>query len=758
MVILLLGKIGSRDFVMSTLPELHEKQQPALFCVSALIFCVAAFLGWIKLRYGFNFIDEGYHMTEAWRLTAGDDFFRDKFTGALRSSTLINYLIFKVHPGITLLGFRELQYGLTIISLLIFSFALYTVNRQFWFQPLIFSVFAFTGIDPVGMISNLYYQTYPHLFITLHLGLFIAGLNQKDLLAKRALYILSGMCLWLISFSLLHMSLVALSPIVLSAFVRALKIRTIEFGFRDLCFVLGPFVLCWAVFLGIFQAAYIRNVFSSIRLILSTPTHAAGTLISINWEAVKYGSVAILYILACLYSTKLTGPVSLGGVLLILSALMYAVINTSLFGLIAPYYNGWFGRPMWFVALLLAAYTLSLCYLVFKTFKKKEWNNLELSALIMIIPCLIMAVSSSIFSALGILTVLHSSIPVVGAITCLILSGKTVEKKTYLVKFMILLLFFAPFYYSTAYSDWKFTFFDVTPEQTNVQINEGFGKGIRTNQAYQDLYAWIRTTSQKYSKDNDYIISYIVSPMVHMIAGRKPALDDPFISFAEVPLDYYEKAVDFMKQGKREPRLAYVFEGMPALLPLKDGSFMWFNKQFSFPSDDPISRYVVEDMVPLEEFRLTDELKVRCFIDRAFVLQEKLRQDPDNPELNSLLADVYQKREDYDSAARYYKKVAGYNPKLIPALQNMAVLSARKGNDRAALDILKEIIAIDPDRADTYYNVACIYAKQKKIDDSLLWLRKAVEKGFHDVNLLQTDRDLDNIRNTASYREILKIQ
>ncbi len=88
------------------------------FAISLGIFIIAAVLGWFKLQYGFNFIDEGWHMTEAWRLTVGDNFFSDKFTGALIPSTFINTLVFKLYPGITLLGFRELQFFLTIISLL----------------------------------------------------------------------------------------------------------------------------------------------------------------------------------------------------------------------------------------------------------------------------------------------------------------------------------------------------------------------------------------------------------------------------------------------------------------------------------------------------------------------------------------------------------------------------------------------------------------------------------------------------------------
>jgi len=63
----------------------------------------------------------------------------------------------------------------------------------------------------------------------------------------------------------------------------------------------------------------------------------------------------------------------------------------------------------------------------------------------------------------------------------------------------ILILFFSPFYYTTAWSDWKFTLFDVAPEQASAEIETGFGKGIKTNQVYKNLYEWISATSQAYS-------------------------------------------------------------------------------------------------------------------------------------------------------------------------------------------------------------------------------------------------------------------
>jgi len=609
------------------------------FAISFGIFMIAAVFGWFKLQYGFNFADEGWHMTEAWRLTVGDDFFSDKFTGAPRAAILINALVFRLYPGITLLGFRELQFILTIFSLLFLSFALYRINKDFWFQPLIFSVFAFTGLDPVGAISNLSYYTYPHLFITLHLAFFIMGLQQQSVLLKRILYVTAGVFLWLISFSLLHMSMVVISVIILFIIIRRFKIEALDFNFKDLCFVMAPVLLLWIIFLGIYGNAFIRSVITEVQLRLSSSPHLAGPLISINGEALKRVSITLLFTIAFLWSTKISKTVSLVGLLLILSIMMFFAIDTSLFGLTTPYYhgwyNGWYSRPLWFAALLASSYLLFLCYFIFKIVKKTPWSNFESLAIVLFFYSVIAAITSSILSAVGFLTVLHSSIPVIAAMACVILSMETIKKRIYLVKLAILILFFAPFYYSTAWSDWQYTFFDVAPEQANAKIEAGFGKGIKTNQIYKNLYDWISTTSQAYSNKDDYIISYVSSPMVHMIARRRPALQDPIISFIEEPEYYLHMTMEFMKTRGRKPKLVYVFEAMPALVPiaLEEPLRFWQDKQFSFPSGDPISQYVLAHMTLIDSFPLAEGLSVRCFLDNASVsgfMGNKLKINPIN--------------------------------------------------------------------------------------------------------------------------------
>jgi hypothetical protein len=118
--------------------------------------------------------------------------------------------------------------------------------------------------------------------------------------------------------------------------------------------------------------------------------------------------------------------------------------------------------------------------------------------------------------------------------------------------------------------------------------------------------------------------------MVHMIARRRPALQDPIISFIEEPEYYLHMTMEFMKTRGRKPKLVYVFEAMPALVPiaLEEPLRVWQDKQFSFPSDDPISQYVLANMTLIDSFPIAEGLSVRCFLDNDSVshfMENKLK-------------------------------------------------------------------------------------------------------------------------------------
>jgi len=57
---------------------------------------------------------------------------------------------------------------------------------------------------------------------------------------------------------------------------------------------------------------------------------------------------------------------------------------------------------------------------------------------------------------------------------------------------------------------------------------------------------------------------------------------------------------------------------------------------------------------------------------------------------------------------------------------------------------------------DRYYNIARIYSGKNRPEEFVRWLKKAIDRGFDNWELLQTDSDLNNIRGTAYYKEVIQ--
>lgn len=58
-------------------------------------------------------------------------------------------------------------------------------------------------------------------------------------------------------------------------------------------------------------------------------------------------------------------------------------------------------------------------------------------------------------------------------------------------------------------------------------------------------------------------------------------------------------------------------------------------------------------------------------------------------------------------------------------------------------------------RPQIYYNIACIYSLQDERDEAVEFLKKALDAGFSDFELMDYDGDLDNIRNHPKFEALL---
>ena len=126
--------------------------------------------------------------------------------------------------------------------------------------------------------------------------------------------------------------------------------------------------------------------------------------------------------------------------------------------------------------------------------------------------------------------------------------------------------------------------------------------------------------------------------------------------------------------------------------------------------------------------------------------------NPGNKEARSYLDLAMNRRSDRTSSSTGVQEARSGDPQ---TLYKAAVTFSAKGEYSKALEALFALRDIQPDNADVYYNIACIYAKQNMAEESLNWLKRALDKGFRDWKLIESDRDLDNIRETAGYKSLL---
>ncbi len=79
-----------------------------------------------------------------------------------------------------------------------------------------------------------------------------------------------------------------------------------------------------------------------------------------------------------------------------------------------------------------------------------------------------------------------------------------------------------------------------------------------------------------------------------------------------------------------------------------------------------------------------------------------------------------------------------------------------RGELEKALDQYQRALAIEPNNSIAHYNVACTYSRMRRIKEALDALERAVECGYRDVEWMEKDSDLDNIRDAERYKALVR--
>ena len=211
-----------------------------------------------------------------------------------------------------------------------------------------------------------------------------------------------------------------------------------------------------------------------------------------------------------------------------------------------------------------------------------------------------------------------------------------------------------------------------------------------------------------------------------------------------------DQAIDHYNMALRlDPNRAEVHNNLAAVLVQKgqiEAAIFHFREALRIKPDFPSAQNNLNKALTLQA--LIEEKNDR--------IQAELKNRPNDPLQHYEMGNIFLARGDLNKAKSQYQKALTLQPRFLQALNNLALVYAKNKEYANALSEFHKMLDYWPDNAETYYNVACMYSRLNRVDESVEWLKKAINKGYTNWMNIKTDSDLENIRNSLAYQELIR--
>ena len=115
------------------------------------------------------------------------------------------------------------------------------------------------------------------------------------------------------------------------------------------------------------------------------------------------------------------------------------------------------------------------------------------------------------------------------------------------------------------------------------------------------------------------------------------------------------------------------------------------------------------------------------------LLEECLKEEPDDISILSELGKVYVGSGNDEKALEYYSRVLELDNKNFTAIDNIGSIYRRLGRYQDSVDILNKAFEIQEDSIATYYNLGQTYKSMERYDDAIKCFEHVLEKAPNDV-------------------------
>jgi tetratricopeptide (TPR) repeat protein len=153
--------------------------------------------------------------------------------------------------------------------------------------------------------------------------------------------------------------------------------------------------------------------------------------------------------------------------------------------------------------------------------------------------------------------------------------------------------------------------------------------------------------------------------------------------------------------------------------------------------------------------------------------QMALAMNPNYPEALNNLAAVYHGQHDYKQAERTYKLALKYAPGAAVTYCNLGTAYFAEEKYKPGMEAYRKALALNPNIFDpgqtqvvqettsrrqlvaVNYYLAKTYATAGKMQEALVYLRKALEAGFNDRKQLMKDKEFAALRSTPEFHQLM---
>lgn len=137
-------------------------------------------------------------------------------------------------------------------------------------------------------------------------------------------------------------------------------------------------------------------------------------------------------------------------------------------------------------------------------------------------------------------------------------------------------------------------------------------------------------------------------------------------------------------------------------------------------------------------------------------LEKKVTASPPNADLLIRIGNAYQQIHKIKEAIVNFKDALKIDDSNITAHNALAIAYAMDGRYAKAEEQCKRNIEIQPQNANTYYQLASLYGRQNRKKLAFEWLSKAIEKGFDNWTYVQTDPNFNSLRSYPAFANLIQ--